>query len=154
MQRFAADDDEYVRSADKQLAHKARQHRPRTAARVEDEVATLDEALLGEFGQYLAPGCLQRSFHRGEVREAIDPARRLGGGADKISRPRQQQGRQQQPTDRRPDHSITSSALASRPGGTVNPSSRAARRLTINSNTEGCSTGKSPGTAPSRMRTT
>src|SRR5262245_10357952 len=45
-------------------------------------------------------------------------------------------------------HSITSSAMASTPGGTVRPSLVAVLRLMTNSNLVGCSTGKSAGLAP------
>src|SRR5262249_1458313 len=45
-------------------------------------------------------------------------------------------------------HSITSSAMASTPGGMVRPSVLAVLRLMTNSNLVGCSTGKSAGLAP------
>src|SRR5215475_10572678 len=47
-----------------------------------------------------------------------------------------------------PFHSITSSAMASTPGGMVRPSVLAVLRLMTNSNLVGCSTGKSAGLAP------
>ena len=49
-------------------------------------------------------------------------------------------------------HSITSSAVASRDGGTLRPSVRAVCRLITNSNLVGCITGKSAGFSPLRMR--
>src|SRR5262249_51585098 len=45
-------------------------------------------------------------------------------------------------------HSITSSAIASTPGGIVRPNVLAVLRLMTNSNLVGCSTGKSAGLAP------
>jgi hypothetical protein len=48
-------------------------------------------------------------------------------------------------------HSITSSARASRFGGTSMPSARAVGRLMTSSNLLDCTTGKSAGLAPLRM---
>src|SRR5437762_1573585 len=47
-----------------------------------------------------------------------------------------------------PSHSMTSSARASKTGGTVRPSAFAAVRLIISSNRVGCPTGRSAGLAP------
>ena len=49
-------------------------------------------------------------------------------------------------------HSITSSAMASTPGGIVRPSALAVLRLTTSSNLVGCTTGKSAGFSPLRTR--
>src|ERR1700738_2356417 len=49
-------------------------------------------------------------------------------------------------------HSITSSAVASRVGGTARPSILAVEALMTNSNLVDCTTGKSAGFAPLRMR--
>src|SRR5262249_59559881 len=49
-------------------------------------------------------------------------------------------------------HSITSSASASTFGGISRPSAFAVARLTTSSNFVGCSTGRSAGLAPLRMR--
>src|SRR5262245_2923120 len=51
-------------------------------------------------------------------------------------------------------YSITRSARASSDGGIVRPSALAVFRLISRSNLVGCSTGKSPGLAPLRMRST
>src|SRR5262245_34191639 len=51
-------------------------------------------------------------------------------------------------------HSITRSAIASRPGGNVIPSALAVLRLMTNSNLVGCRTGRSAGLAPLRIRPT
>src|SRR6516165_1981736 len=51
-------------------------------------------------------------------------------------------------------HSITSSALACKVNGTVSPSDLAVLRLMTRSNIVGCTTGRSPGLAPLRIRPT
>jgi hypothetical protein len=51
-----------------------------------------------------------------------------------------------------PIHSITSSAVTSRDGGTVRPSMRAVWLLMTSSNFADCSTGRSAGLAPLRTR--
>src|SRR5262249_51167682 len=53
-----------------------------------------------------------------------------------------------------PSHSITSSAMASKVGGTSMPSSRAVCRLMTSSNRTALITGRSPGFSPLRMRPT
>src|SRR5215475_3649565 len=53
-----------------------------------------------------------------------------------------------------PLHSITSSAMASTPGGIMRPSVLAVLRLTMSSNFVGCRTGSSAGFSPLRMRPT
>ena len=54
----------------------------------------------------------------------------------------------------RSGHSITWSARASSDGGMVSPSALAVFRLITNWNLEGCCTGRSPGRAPLRIRST
>jgi hypothetical protein len=49
-------------------------------------------------------------------------------------------------------HSITSSAIASTPGGIVRPSVLAVLRFITSSNLVGCNTGRSAGFSPLRMR--
>src|SRR5262245_46709701 len=51
-----------------------------------------------------------------------------------------------------PDHSITSSALASNVSGMVRPSPLAVLRLITSSNLVGCMTGRSAGFSPLRIR--
>src|SRR5262245_11301598 len=51
-----------------------------------------------------------------------------------------------------PDHSITSSAMARSVGGTVRPSMRAVSTLMTSSNLLACTTGKSAGLEPLRIR--
>src|SRR5262252_8116990 len=51
----------------------------------------------------------------------------------------------------RDTYSITSSAMATRPGGKVRPSAFAVLRLITNSNLFGCTTGRSVGLAPLRI---
>ena len=53
-----------------------------------------------------------------------------------------------------PVHSITSSAVANSVSGTARPSALAVLRLITNSNLVGCSTGRSAGLAPLRIRST
>jgi hypothetical protein len=53
-----------------------------------------------------------------------------------------------------PAYSITSSAMASSDGGTASPSMRAGWRLMTSSNFDDCTTGKSAGFTPLRMRPT
>jgi hypothetical protein len=53
-----------------------------------------------------------------------------------------------------PNHSITSSARASSVGGTVRPSALAVWWLMTSSNLLACTTGRSAGLAPLRMRPT
>src|SRR6516165_4452879 len=52
----------------------------------------------------------------------------------------------------RSHHSITSSAMASSPGGKLRPNALAVLRLITNSNLIDCMTGRSPGFSPLRMR--
>src|SRR5262249_23956726 len=65
---------------------------------------------------------------------------------------RQQFGTQMPQGGHPPHHSITSSAMASTPGGMVRPSVLAVLRLITNSNFVGSRTGRSPGFSPLRMR--
>src|SRR5262252_1732446 len=60
----------------------------------------------------------------------------------------------EQRDERAPSHSITSSARASRAGGTVRPSALAVLRLIMSSSLVGNSTGKSLGLAPFSISTT
>src|SRR5258705_3046276 len=54
----------------------------------------------------------------------------------------------------RENYSITSSAISNTRSGMVRPSALAVRRLIMNSNVVGCSTGRSAGFAPLKMRST
>src|SRR5262249_43305846 len=53
-----------------------------------------------------------------------------------------------------PPHSITSSAMASTPGGMVTPSASAVCRLMTSSNLVACRIGRSAGFSPLRIRAT
>jgi hypothetical protein len=75
--------------------------------------------------------------------------------------PRLLRARRERPRDRRaaeqrderaPLQSITSSAVASSVGGTVRPNMRAVSALMTSSNLVACTTGKSAGFSPLRMR--
>ena len=63
-------------------------------------------------------------------------------------RPRSRRAAEQGDELAAPDHSITSSAIASTPGGMVRPSTLAVFKLMTSSNLVGKSTGRSPGFAP------
>src|SRR6516225_2839814 len=95
-----------------------------------------------------------RSRHLGRGNDGMDER------DDWASRRRLLRARRERPgcrgTDQRdevaPLHSITSSAMASTPGGIVSPRAFAALRLMTNSNLVGCNTGRSAGFSPLRMR--
>src|SRR5262249_50181015 len=94
------------------------------------------------------------SIARGEVHEDTDaphPVRLLRPRRD---RPSCRRGAEQRHELAPPDHSITSSASASRVGGTSRPSAFAVFRLITSSNLVGRSTGKSEGFSPLRIRPT
>src|SRR5262249_59646847 len=63
-------------------------------------------------------------------------------------RPRDRHAAEQRYELAPPNHSITSSAATSRPGGTVRPSAFAVLRLTIVSNLVAACTGRSAGLSP------
>src|SRR5207247_10902662 len=65
-------------------------------------------------------------------------------------RPRRRAAEQRD--ERAPLHSITSSAMASSPGGKLRPNALAVLRLITNSNLLDCMTGKSAGFSPLRIR--
>src|SRR5262249_53997126 len=74
-----------------------------------------------------------------------------------LLRARSQRPRRRAPERRdelAPFHSITSSAMASTPGGMVRPRALAVLRLITNSILVGACTGRMPGLAPLRMRST
>src|SRR5262249_7063283 len=68
--------------------------------------------------------------------------------------PRRNDRAADEPHERTPIHSITSSAMLSSDGGIVRSSSRAVWALMTNSNLVDCITGRSAGFAPLRMRPT
>src|SRR5262249_5701214 len=87
----------------------------------------------------------------GEIHEHADsphPLRLL-----RARRARQCCGRAPEQRDERATlhHSITSSAIASNPGGKVSPSDLAVFRLISSSNLADCTTGSSPGRAPFKI---
>src|SRR5262249_49925862 len=81
-------------------------------------------------------------------------------GTPRLLRPRRERPRRRRAAEQRDEraalhlrgHSITSSAMASTPGGIVRPSAFAVLRLITSSNLVGCTTGRSAGFAPLRMR--
>src|SRR5262249_32849478 len=75
----------------------------------------------------------------------------------RLVRARRERPRGRRATEQRyevapPDHSITSSAMASRPGGKLSPNVLAVLRLITNSSLVDCMTGRSPGFWPLRIR--
>ena len=102
--------------------------------------------------------CLRRRQTDGAFRllgrgEDLEPALPLG-----LLRARRERPRRRRTADQRdelaPPHSITSSARASTVGGISRPNIRAVCALMTSSNLADCSTGKSAGLAPLRMRPT
>src|SRR5262249_56697143 len=115
---------------------------------LEDEVAARDQALVA---QPLAKAVDEGRGRRPDAQEpdAPDFCRLLCPRAERPS------GRAGQRSDERAAlHSITSSATASSEGGTVIPSVRAVCALMTSSNLLDCTTGRSAGFAPLRMRPT
>ena len=95
------------------------------------------------------------------LRIADRPRRELDEHADAphplaLLRARRERPRRRRTAEKRdelaPPHSITSSARASRDGGTVRPSILAVSVLMTNSNLVDCATGRSAGLVPLRMR--
>src|SRR6516162_5200331 len=89
----------------------------------------------------------------GEVHEYANAPHALSLLRARCERPRNRRAAEQR-DERAPPHSITSSARASSVGGTSRPSVLAVLRLITSSNLIGCSTGRSAGFAPLRMRST
>src|SRR5262249_26067547 len=90
---------------------------------------------------------------RGQIHEHAD-APRLA----RLLRPSRHRPRDSSAAEQRdhlaPFHSITSSARASSVGGTVKPSMRAVSALMTSSNFDDCTTGRSAGLAPFKIRPT
>ena len=103
---------------------------------------------------------------RNAAKRAFLPVRRRGRHqhADaphplRLLRARRERPRERRAAEKRddlaaPDHSITSSARASRDGGTSRPSALAVLRLITSSYLVGACTGRSAGFSPLRMRST
>jgi hypothetical protein len=98
--------------------------------------------------------CLRRApgFHvaLGQVRHHGDPAHAIALLRPRRNRPCRRAAEKRD--ELAPLHSITSSAIASTPGGMVRPSALAVLTLMANSNLVGCATGKSAGFSPLRIR--
>src|SRR5262249_10443119 len=98
--------------------------------------------------------CIDPVHLKNMLRQVQSDRRNLAHGwlpfaADSI---RQQFGTQMPQGGHPPHHSITSSAVASSEGGSVRPSTRAVGMLMTKSNLVDCTTGRSAGLAPLRMR--
>src|SRR5262249_15002609 len=90
----------------------------------------------------------------GAVHKHADPPHPLGLLRACRERPRSRRAAKQRDELAPPNHSMTSSASASSLSGTVSPSILAVEALMTSSNLLACSTGKSAGFAPLRMRPT
>src|SRR6266704_2475262 len=88
----------------------------------------------------------------GQVDEYADPPHALSLLCPRRKRPCRRRAAEQRDELAAPDHSITSSAATSRPGGTVRPSAFAVLRLMIVSNLVAACTGRSAGLSPRRVR--
>src|SRR5262249_3772484 len=105
------------------------------------------------FAQNRRSLCIDPVHLKDMLRQVQSNCRNLAHGwlpvaADSI----QQFGTQMPQGGHPPHHSITSSARASRVGGTSRPSALAVGRVMTSSNLVGCTTGKSAGFSPLRMR--
>src|SRR5262249_13370229 len=95
--------------------------------------------------------CLHSRIILGIARQHADPSYLLGLLRARRERPGRRRAAEQR-YERAPFHSITSSARASKVGGRVRPSILAVWALMTSSNLLDCTTGRSAGLAPLRMR--
>src|SRR5262249_40110247 len=116
-----------------------------------DQVAAVAPAQLLEGLHQRREAGLSFRIVRWQVHEHADAPHPLA-----LLRPRREWPRGGRAAEQRDElatlHSITSSAVASRPAGMVRPSARAVLRLITSSNLVDCRTGRSAGLAPLRMR--
>src|SRR5262249_40024568 len=113
----------------------------------------LDVELLSEvLGEFLRQQTGEYVGRTGR-RERHDDAHRVRriGLRKRRNRPRRRSAPEQR-DELAPPHSITSSAVAMSVGGTARPSIRAVWALITSSNLVDCTTGRSAGFAPLRMR--
>src|SRR5262249_7622402 len=114
------------------------------------DVSALDVTGLAETAaervEEIAEGVPRRQSEKSDHRRRL----LLRARRERPCRSRAEQGDELAP----PDHSITSSARASSDGETSRPSAFAVLRLIASSNLVGVCTGRSPGLAPRRMRST
>src|SRR5262249_30413018 len=127
--------------------------RVRCPAILDPDVATLRPAELPE--RFLEHGDAGLRFRvaLGKRHQHADAPQALALLRPRRERPRCRRAAEQR-DDLAPSHSITSSARASRVGGTSRPSALAFVRLIARSNFVGCSTGMSAGFAPRRILST
>src|SRR5262249_6412857 len=122
-------------------------------AGIDPQVAAIAPSQLAErLCERGEPG-LPLGIVRGDIREHADAPRAFDLLRARRERPRSS-GAAEQRDERAADHSITSSASASRRSGTARPSALAVLRLSTKSNFVGCITGKSAGFSPLRTRPT
>src|SRR5262249_53393546 len=124
----------------------------RAPANVDPRVAAADPA---QFLQPLPEGRHESPAIRvvlGQIEQHADASHALALLRARRVRPRRRADERRD--ERAARHSITSSARASRVGGTSSPSAPAVFRLMTSSYLSGACTGRSPGLAPLRMRST
>src|SRR5262249_19663346 len=124
---------------------------PLRPAIVDGDGAALDPT---EFAQSLDKGGDAQALERTRVGTQISDGRHL----PRLLRARRERPRRRSAAEECDElaalHSITSSAVARTGAGTVSPSMRAVSALMTSSNFDACTTGKSAGFAPLRMRPT
>ena len=113
------------------------------------DVLAVDQAVFGEARPELLH--IARIDRYGALGTQIDDDRYRTGLLLRAGRERQQRGRTEACDEFPPPHSITSSATASKVGGTAMPSPRAVLRLIAKTNLLACTTGRSAGLAPPRI---
>ena len=118
------------------------------------DVASLDVPELAQpLAKCFSPSAVTRGRQRREVAYAGD-LRLLGVRREQRREEGERQSGDDELTQSKILHSITSSARASTLGGIVSPSPFAVLRLITSSNFVGCSTGRSAGFAPFRILST
>jgi hypothetical protein len=108
--------------------------------------------MLNDLGVYSQIAIVRQSLTDVRIIPESSPIADIGGRLKSDATGREQM--QHRDADWKFDYSITSSAMASTPGGIVRPSVLAVLRLMTNSNLVGCWTGRSEGLAPFNILST
>src|SRR5262245_53415855 len=125
-----------------------------TPADVDARVASLAPAQLPQLLQESGEARLPRRIFGHEIEQHADAPPALSLLRPRRQRPRRRRAAEQRDELAAPDHSITSSAVESSVAGKVRPSMPAVPALMTSSNLVDCTTGRSAGLAPLRMRPT